>query len=93
MSDTEILTFDEYLSQGGSREEKLVVVFKCRPQLLSEETLGLIKMFFTNTLMRDKLAGFLPNIEYAVQRWENGDLIRDLKDKNVDFLPEGVYVP
>lgn len=77
------MTFDEYLSSGGDREEKLVTIYKVEPERLSEDYLALFRLIqttnhFLSSLVSDHVLG------YHLSNWDR--IKKDLIKQGADFV-------
>jgi hypothetical protein len=77
------LTFEQYLSNGGDREEKLVVIWKTEPERLSTEYRALFTIMESkNHILRGNLRDH--DLYYHLQNW---DRIRsDLEAAGAEFV-------
>lgn len=80
------MNWDEYMQRGSTREDKLVVIYKVNPQLLSIQYLGILDAMFNNGALRPKLAEALPDLELSVRNWEDSHLQQQLIKNGADFL-------
>lgn len=81
------MTWNEYLETSfNTREEKLVVIYKVKPHLLSRQYLGLLEGFDKNSILREKLDSAFPGIGSAMQQWKDGILPSQLKQKGAIFI-------
>ena len=77
------MTFDEYLSSGGDREEKLVTIYKIAPERLSEDYLALFKLIETSNHFLSELIGDHV-LGYHLNNWER--IKKDLVKQGADFV-------
>lgn len=82
------MTFEQFLANGGDREEKLVTIYKVHPEKLSDEYRSLLTAMDTpnkivSSAFRDIQNPF-HSLFVCVKNW---DRIRsDLTDQGADFV-------
>lgn len=81
------MTFEDYLANGGDREEKLVTIYKVEPNRLSLSYKGLLDaMDSENDYLVGPLAGEFPLLHDALLSWREGRIQKDLEKQGADFI-------
>jgi len=76
------MTFEEYLSSGGDREEKLVTIYKVAPEKLSDDYLALFRLIETPNHFIS--IGSDHVLAYHLSNWDR--IKKDLVKQGADFV-------
>ena len=75
------MTFDEYLATGGDRFEKLVVIYKTKPEALTKGTRALLTALEEGASFEQ-----FDELQFAHSKWEDGTIQKDLSKQDADFV-------
>lgn len=75
------------MDNGGDREEKLVVIYKIAPQMLTDGYRGILNaMESGNKKLVKPLASVFPELDQALYNWNNGKIPSELEKAGADFV-------
>lgn len=81
------MTFEDYLKNGGDREEKLVVIYKVTPKKLTEGYKGILDALSSgNRILVKQTAKAFPDLDNALYNWDNGKIRSELDKAGADFV-------
>lgn len=75
------MTFDDYLKLGGDRFEKLVVIYKTKPEALSKGVRALL-----TALEEGVNYSQFDDFQFAYGKWEDGTIQKELEKQGADFV-------
>jgi hypothetical protein len=81
------MTFEEYMQNGGDREEKLVVIYKVAPEKLTPGYRGILDALTSgNKILQKSVEKAFPSLGMSLYEWNDGRIQADLKKAEADFV-------
>lgn len=81
------MTLEQYIANGGDREEKLVVIYKTDPSKLTPSYKGLLDALDSeNKYLVAPIGEAFPLIHDALLSWREGRIQKDLDKQGADFV-------